>query len=86
MHKIRRIIIIVLFFLITTLLVYGLYHKNQVDLIQGHRLVGIAVALGVFVLMPMFIYHRWKDKSVKDYMLTQENIEKMRDFNNSKED
>jgi hypothetical protein len=34
--------------------------------------------------MPIFIFRRWKNKDVKDYMLTKENIEKMRDFNDSK--
>jgi hypothetical protein len=34
--------------------------------------------------MPVFIYHRWKNKNVKDYMLTKENIEKMQDFQKDK--
>jgi len=33
----------------------------------------------------MFLYHRWKDRNVKDYMLDEDNIRKMRDFNESKE-
>ena len=36
--------------------------------------------------MPTFIYHRWKDRKVKDYMLTDETFQRMKDFNNSKEE
>jgi hypothetical protein len=34
--------------------------------------------------MPLFIYHRWKNRSVKDYMLTKENIKKMQDYQKDK--
>jgi len=30
-----------------------------------------------FFVFPVFSYYRWKDKDVKDYMLTKENIDKM---------
>ena len=39
----------------------------------------------MFIVMPLFIYNRWKNKDIKDYMLTEESIKKMRAFNNSKE-
>jgi hypothetical protein len=47
--------------------------------------VGFGVVGFFFIVMPTFIYHRWKDKKVKDYMLTEENIMKMKAFNDSKE-
>lgn len=67
--------------LITTIvcLCIGFYIKTT-DETTGHFLIGISVVVGFLILMPLFIYHRWKDRSVKDYMLTKENIEKMRDF------
>ena len=37
-----------------------------------------SIAALFFVWMPAFIYHRWKDRSMQDYMLTKENIDKMR--------
>jgi hypothetical protein len=46
----------------------------------GDLIIGSSIVLGFFILMPIFIYHRWKNRSVKDYMLTRENIEKMRDY------
>ncbi|WP_299112391.1 hypothetical protein [uncultured Winogradskyella sp.] len=45
----------------------------------SQKLVGFGV-LGLFlVVFPLFSYYRWKDKDVKDYMLTKENLDKMRE-------
>lgn len=65
-------------------LCFGLYIKNENET-QGNLVIGLSLVLGFFIVMPLFIYHRWKNKDVKDYMLTKENIQKMRDYNNSKE-
>ena len=85
MHKRRRIFIIILFFALAGLLSYGYYYKVSIDEIIGNKMIGFAIAGGFFILMPTFIYHRWKDKDVKDYMLTKENIMKMKEYNDSKE-
>ncbi len=63
--------------------VYGFYIKSE-NPESGHFFIGLSVAVLFFVLMPLFIYHRWKNKDVKNYMLTKENIEKMRDYNQGK--
>jgi flagellar biosynthesis protein FliP len=70
-----RILLIVVF----TGIAIGFYVK-QSDEKLGHLIIGMSLTVGVFILMPVFIYHRWKDRSVKDYMLTKESIEKMRNF------
>jgi uncharacterized membrane protein len=57
----------------------GFYVKSS-DEKLGHLIIGTSIVVGVFVLMPVFIYHRWKDKNVQDYMLTKESIERMRNF------
>ena len=45
----------------------------------SQKLIGFGV-LGLFlVVFPLFSYYRWKDKNVKDYMLTKENLDKMRE-------
>lgn len=45
----------------------------------SEKLIGFGV-LGLFVVViPLFAYYRWKDKDVKDYMLTKENLDKMRE-------
>lgn len=86
MHKLRRILIIILFFGLMALFAFGFYYQSQENgLILGNQMIGLAVVGGFFILMPLFIYHRWKNKKVEDYMLTKENILKMKEFNDSKE-
>jgi len=51
----------------------------------AEKLIGSGV-VGLFIfVIPLFTYHRWKDRKVNDYMLTKENIEKMRDYQDKKE-
>ena len=49
----------------------------EVDYSQ--KLIGFGVLGLVVVVFPLFSYYRWKDKNVKDYMLTKENLDKMRE-------
>ena len=50
----------------------------------AEKLIGFGV-IGLFlIVIPLFTYHRWKGRKVKDYMLSQENIQKMRDYQNDK--
>ena len=45
----------------------------------NQKLIGFGV-IGLFIIVfPLFSYYRWKDKDVKDYMLTQENLDKMKE-------
>jgi len=45
----------------------------------SQKLIGFGV-IGLFlVVFPLFTYYRWKDRKLKDYMLTKENLDKMRD-------
>lgn len=44
----------------------------------SQKMIGIGVSGLFFLVFPLFIYHRWKDKNFEDYLLTKENIEKMR--------
>ena len=54
------------------------------DVEYTQKLIGFGV-LGLFIVVfPLFAYHRWKDKSLKDYMLTQENLDKMRESQKDK--
>jgi len=61
----------------------GFYVRPE-DPKTGEFLIGASIATTFFVTMPVFIYQRWKDRNVKDYMLTKENIEKMRDYSEEK--
>lgn len=44
----------------------------------SEKLIGTGVVGIFFVVFPLFTYHRWKDKNAQDYMLTKENLDKMR--------
>jgi len=45
----------------------------------AQKLIGFGV-MGLFLIVfPLFSYYRWKDKNVQDYMLTKENLDKMRE-------
>jgi membrane protein YdbS with pleckstrin-like domain len=46
--------------------------------IYSQKFIGFGV-VGLFVIVfPLFAYYRWKDKDLKDYMITKENLDKMR--------
>jgi hypothetical protein len=49
------------------------------DVEYSQKLIGFGVIGLVFVVFPLFSYYRWKDKDVKDYMLTKENLDNMRE-------
>lgn len=50
----------------------------------SEKMIGFGT-MGLFLLVfPLFAYHRWKDKNLRDYMLTKENLDKMRDNENRK--
>lgn len=49
------------------------------DVKYSQKLIGFGV-MGLFLIVfPLFSYYRWKDKKVSDYMLTKENLDKMRE-------
>ena len=77
--------IIILFFSCLALLGLGYWQLNSEHVALGHKLIGSSCLLGMFVLMPCFIYHRWKNKNVKDYMLTDESFKRMREYKGAKE-
>ena len=70
----------ILFIGIVIAVLVGYYFKNTGNHATGDVWVGLSILTASFVLMPAFIYHRWKDKKVKDYMLTEENLQKMREY------
>lgn len=57
----------------------GFYFKMNEQVLLGDRIIGISVLAFAFILMPIFLYVRWKGKKLKDYTLSDENLKKMRD-------
>ena len=70
-----------LFISILISLASGIYFKNSVDAVIGERIIGFTVLTGAFIYLPIFLYHRWKDKRLQDYTLSDENIKKMKERN-----
>jgi pilus assembly protein TadC len=73
-----KIILIILFLLIVASVGFGFYIKPE-NYTTGEFCIGIGIAALFFLWMPLFIYHRWSKRNFKDYMLTKENIDKMRE-------
>lgn len=59
---------VIIFVLVLTLgmLVTGFYQKNAGDA-NGDIVIGLGVLMVAFVLMPLFIYHRYKNKNLSDF-------------------
>lgn len=65
--------------LILIAIAVGFYFRLTGDVLTGDRIIGISVLVSAFILMPVFLYVRWKGKRLKDYTLSEENMKKMRD-------
>ena len=78
-----KLLLRLLFIIILTLMTYGFYlNKNEMP--NGEKFIGVSVFIGAFIYMPFFLFYRWKDKSLKDYTLTEENIKKIKNSNQKK--
>ena len=77
-----RILLYIFFVAAIVLAGYGFY-IGQEDLATSQLFIGLGVTTLFFVWMPTFVYYRWKGKDVKQYILNQENILKMRKYTNN---
>jgi|688.fasta_scaffold00644_22 hypothetical protein len=76
MIHIIRLLLVAIFGLIA----YGYYLKETVGKI-GDKYVGIAVLIITFVFLPLFIYHRYKNKKLSDFQIDMDKIrEKAKDL------
>lgn len=70
-----HIITLIAFLASITSIICGLV----LDVNYAQKLIGFGVVGLFLVVFPLFSYYRWKGKDVKDYMLTKENLDKMRE-------
>ena len=49
------------------ILFYGLYIKSS-NIIFGEKLIGISVLVFCFLFMPIFLYYRYRNKKLDDYL------------------
>jgi uncharacterized protein YxeA len=63
-----KYIIRLLLFTVIGFIAFGYYHKNNGNA-EGDQWIGIGVLILTLVLMPLFIYHRYKNKNINDYVI-----------------
>ncbi|MGB0789451.1 MAG: hypothetical protein ACPG7E_09275 [Marinirhabdus sp.] len=78
-----RTVLFVIFAVVVVLVCYGFYIRGE-DYTMGEFCIGAGIAGLFFLWMPLFIYHRWRKRKLGEYMLTKENIEKMRAYSKDK--
>ena len=74
-----KLAIKIIFFSILISIGVGTYYHFEGELRLSEIIIGVSVLAAVFILMPIFLVHRWKGKKLSDYTLTKENLDKMRD-------
>ena len=60
-------VLIGLIVIIACLISFGYFQKNSG--LNGDKWIGIGVLLAAFVLMPLFLYSRFKNKEIRERML-----------------
>lgn len=61
-----KFVIIFVFILSLGMLATGFYLKNLGDA-NGEIVIGLGVLMVAFILMPLFIYHRYRNKKMADF-------------------
>lgn len=71
---------LILFLTSAGLIITGFTMESE----NAQKLIGSGVALLFLVVFPLFSYMRWKDRDIKDYMLTKEKLDEMRESQRNK--
>tara|TARA_S200000501_G_C20646742_1_gene665592 strand:- start:104 stop:346 length:243 start_codon:yes stop_codon:yes gene_type:complete len=74
----------ILFLGILISLAYGFYVNSSGNTLLGNKIIGFTVLSASFVFMPIFLVYRWKGKRLKDYTLSKENMDKLRNLQQKK--
>ena len=74
----------ILFLVIITSLAYGFFINSTGNTLLGNKIVGFTVLTAACVFMPIFLVYRWKGKRLKDYTLSKENMDKLRNLDQKK--
>jgi hypothetical protein len=68
----------IFFFSLFSCLTIGFYIKTFENSNDGNKIIGFTVLTAAFIFMPIFLVHRWKGKKLKDYTLSKENLDKLK--------
>jgi len=72
-----KIFIYVLFTISLILIISGYIIED----INSEKFIGGGTLLLFFIVIPLFLYYRWKNKKLKDFILDNEELKKMKDDN-----
>lgn len=61
-----KFVLSTLLILVISMITYGFYLKNSGD-VKGEIIIGLSVLVVAFILMPLFIWKRYKNKNIKDF-------------------
>jgi len=73
-----KIFIRVLVFIVLGMLSIGFYMQYK-EMPQAEKIIGIGVLLIVLVLLPAFLYHRYRNKNLQDYILDKEKWDQVKE-------
>ena len=62
MKTVLRILLVI----VVGFIVFG-YALNYLNDGEGEKFIGIGILMLTFILMPLFIYHRYKNKDLSQY-------------------
>src|SRR5690606_21012675 len=77
MNTILKILSVLILLAVAT----GFYYRSTGDPAMGDKIIGLAVLSFSFVLLPLFLVHRWRGKKLEDYTLSDKNLKKMKERN-----
>tara|TARA_B100001245_G_scaffold72925_1_gene51695 strand:+ start:141 stop:362 length:222 start_codon:yes stop_codon:yes gene_type:complete len=72
-----KIFIYVLFTISLILIISGYIIED----INSEKFIGGGTLLLFFIVIPLFLYYRWQNKKLKDFILDNEELKKMKDNN-----
>ena len=70
-----KIFIYVLFTISLILIISGYIIED----INSEKFIGVGTLLLFFIVIPLFLYYRWQNKKLKDFILDNEELKKMKD-------
>ena len=70
-----KLFIYVLFTISLILIICGYIIED----INSEKFIGGVTFLLFFLVIPLFLYYRWQNKKLKDFILDNEEIKKMKD-------
>ncbi|WP_046755933.1 hypothetical protein [Kordia jejudonensis] len=60
--------------------IFAHYYEFQEENFD-QKVIGICILTFSFIWMPLFIYHRYKGRKKEDFILSNEKLKEMNDFN-----